>query len=347
MMNEKTDSESMERVSCLIFSLNQLDFAIEAASVREIVWLPKLTPIEEVPHYVVGVLNLRGFVVPVIDLNLRFGHASQPYRLDNKVIVLESGNHLVGMIVDEVTDVLEINRSDIADIPLAEQQNSEHSHYIAGEVKLDESIAMLLSARVICELELDESSDDQPDADRGDTHTSECRRFCPDASEEDHDIFQQRAKALMQSLQEDESAHKMLAVVAISSELFGVELDLIREFSDIGHVVPIPCVPRHIVGDMNLRGEILTIVDIKSLIGVPEKSGIRAAKLIVTARGDQIIGIPIDGVRDLIRMDSSSNHCAGDEHYLKRTIAYDQQVLGVLDLEQIMAADALVVDQTV
>jgi len=348
MMNLNSDRESIEMAACLIFSLNQLDFAVEVSSVREIVWLPKLTPVEEVPHYVAGVLNLRGFVVPIIDLNRRFGHASQPYLLANKVVVLEHDKRLVGMIVDDVTDVVEVNRLDIAETPLADQKKRHRSSYICGEMKLGESIIMLLSAEAICELELDDDVEHESGEEPMDQLFSQYRTFCPDASDEEQQVFQQRARELMVSLEdENESSHKMVAVIGISKELFGVELDLIREFTEIGHVVPIPCVPRHIVGDMNLRGEILTVVDIKGLIGVPERSGIRAAKLIVTAMDGQIIGIPIDEVHDLIRIDSAMGNSAGNENYLKRTVEYNNQMLGILDLEQIMVAEELVVDEVV
>ncbi|TLS67517.1 hypothetical protein FEF65_06250 [Mariprofundus erugo] len=348
MMNAYTDKSAGGGLSCLLFTLNGLDFAVDVATVREIVWLPKLTPVEEVPHYVVGVLNLRGVIAPVIDLNLRFGRVSTGYRVEHQVIVLEYASHLVGIIVDDVSDVVDIPAADIADTPMAEQKKRHPSSYICAEIKLAERIVMLLSATAVCALELDH--DVIADADEGmaEVPLSPHRRFCPAATDEEMEVFRGRARELMVSPAGENGVNeKMVAVISIGKELFGIELDLIREFTEIGHVVPIPCVPRHIVGDMNLKGEILTLVDIRGLIGVPDRSGVRAEKLIVVAMDGQIIGILIDEVRDLIRISGDLAGHAGNDNYLKCTIAYDSQMLGILDLEQVIRAPELVVDEMV
>ncbi len=63
----------------LIFDLDDARFGVDATLVRESVWLPKLTPVEEAPPYIVGIFSLRGQIVPVTDLNLRFGHPARPF----------------------------------------------------------------------------------------------------------------------------------------------------------------------------------------------------------------------------------------------------------------------------
>lgn len=303
MVNLYTDKKAGGGLSCLLFTLNGLDFAVDVSTVREIVWLPKLTPVEEVPHYVVGVLNLRGVIAPVIDLNLRFGRTSAGYRLEHQVIVLEYATHLVGIIVDDVFDVVDIPAADIAETPMAEQKRRHPSSYICAEIKLGERIVMLLSASSVCALELDHDLIAETDEKTAEVSVSPQRRFCPEATDEEMEMFRGRARELMVSPGGENGLNeKMVAVISIGKELFGIELDLIREFTEIGQVVPIPCVPRHIVGDMNLRGEILTLVDIRGLIGVPDRSGVRAGKLIVVAMDGQMIGILIDEVCDLIRV---------------------------------------------
>ncbi len=72
----------METTSFLIFRLRDSRYAVETSSVCEIVPLLEIIPLEETPAYVVGVINLRGRIVPVADLNLRFGHPAQRFRLE-------------------------------------------------------------------------------------------------------------------------------------------------------------------------------------------------------------------------------------------------------------------------
>ena len=88
----------------LIFTLRGGVYAVPASAVREILWLPELTPVEESPRYVAGVLNLRGRIVPVIDLNVRFGHAPRPYHLEDSVILFEWEDAIAGLIVNSVRD---------------------------------------------------------------------------------------------------------------------------------------------------------------------------------------------------------------------------------------------------
>src|SRR5665647_2867557 len=71
----------------LIFGHRGARYGLDVRAVRELVWLPELSPIEELPPYIAGVFNLRGQVVPVMDLGLRFGHARKPFLTSDRIIV--------------------------------------------------------------------------------------------------------------------------------------------------------------------------------------------------------------------------------------------------------------------
>ena len=88
--------------SYLIFCHRGARYGIDVGFVREIVWLPALAPVEESPLHVVGIFNLRGRVVPVIDLGLRFGHPRQPCLISDCVIVIDCGPMLMGIIASTV-----------------------------------------------------------------------------------------------------------------------------------------------------------------------------------------------------------------------------------------------------
>ena len=89
----------MEQKSFLIFKLNQYRYGVETPAVQEIFLLPELTLVEAAPDDIVGVLNLRGNILPVMDLSLRFGHQSTRYQITDSVIVLEWQGLRVGIIV--------------------------------------------------------------------------------------------------------------------------------------------------------------------------------------------------------------------------------------------------------
>src|SRR6185436_21126644 len=94
--------------------------------------------------------------------------------------------------------------------------------------------------------------------------------FFADATAEERAILRERALGLMPAGESQDRFHLMpLAVVSLNGEYFAVDLNLVREFGTIHHVTPVPCCPPHIVGQMNLRGDILTLVDIRGALRMP------------------------------------------------------------------------------
>lgn len=92
----------MENKSYLVFSLDNLKYGIDALLVQEIFYLPELIPIVEAPNDIVGLLNLRGKIVPVMHLSLRLGNQLEQCYLTDSIIVLDYDGLQVGIIVSNV-----------------------------------------------------------------------------------------------------------------------------------------------------------------------------------------------------------------------------------------------------
>ena len=105
----------------LTFQLVNEEFGIRVVKVREIMGLQEITAVPQTPIHVKGVINLRGKVVPVIDLRLKFGLASAEYTQRTCIIVAQlqgdSGPILMGVVVDGVSEVLNLASSEIEDVP--------------------------------------------------------------------------------------------------------------------------------------------------------------------------------------------------------------------------------------
>ncbi|MGL6337834.1 MAG: chemotaxis protein CheW, partial [Waterburya sp.] len=94
--------------SHILFSLNGLQYSIDASVVKEIFLLPEITPVNNAPQDIIGILNLRSQIVPIMDLNLRFGHSVKTLDITNEIIVIQWQNWQIGLIVDRVLEVREI-----------------------------------------------------------------------------------------------------------------------------------------------------------------------------------------------------------------------------------------------
>lgn len=126
----------------LTFTLKNEEYGIEILKVQEIKGFSKITPIPNAPVFVRGVMNLRGTVVPIIDLRARFSMNEKDYDQFTVIIVVNVGSRVVGLVVDTVSDVLNIPTDQIAEPP--ELAGNGDSSCITGMGKLGERIIMLL-----------------------------------------------------------------------------------------------------------------------------------------------------------------------------------------------------------
>lgn len=144
----KTQEENEGREGkYLTFSLGGEEYAIGILKVKEIIGMMPITPVPQTPVFVKGVINLRGKVIPVIDLRLKFGMESMVYNERTCIIVVEAsglaaGRVMMGLVVDSVSEVVNIKEEDIEDTPTFGARLS--TEYILGMAKAGESVKILL-----------------------------------------------------------------------------------------------------------------------------------------------------------------------------------------------------------
>jgi purine-binding chemotaxis protein CheW len=130
----------------LTFSLDREEYGICILKVKEIIGMMRITPVPQTPEFVKGVINLRGKVIPVIDLRLRFGMHAIDYNERTCIIVVEINSNMgrihTGIVVDSVSEVLNIKSSDIEDTPtFGTKLNTD---YILGMAKMGGGVKILL-----------------------------------------------------------------------------------------------------------------------------------------------------------------------------------------------------------
>ncbi|SPF52345.1 CheW protein [Candidatus Sulfopaludibacter sp. SbA4] len=130
----------------LTFQLANEEFGIRVLKVREIMGLQEITAVPQTPAHVKGVINLRGKVVPVIDLRLKFGMATAEYTQRTCIIVTqvqgESASVLMGIIVDGVSEVLNLTAAEIEDTP--DFGEAVAGQYLLGMAKVKGKVKILL-----------------------------------------------------------------------------------------------------------------------------------------------------------------------------------------------------------
>jgi purine-binding chemotaxis protein CheW len=135
----------------LTFGLGNEEFAIQVLRVREIMGIQEITAVPQTPSYVKGVLNLRGKVIPVVDLRLKFGLPEIEYTQRTCIIVAQiesqNGKFMIGIIVDGVSEVLTLQAADIEDTP--DFGNGVETPYILGMAKIKNKVKILLDISMV------------------------------------------------------------------------------------------------------------------------------------------------------------------------------------------------------
>jgi purine-binding chemotaxis protein CheW len=134
--------EDTQEGKFLTFSLGHEEYGIEIRHVTEIIGIQNVTDLPDTPDFVKGVINLRGKVIPVIDVRLRFNMQERPYDERTCIVVVSIKGMAVGLIVDSVSEVINIPASDIE--PAPKVRKGEASRYIKGLGKVGEDVKILL-----------------------------------------------------------------------------------------------------------------------------------------------------------------------------------------------------------
>jgi purine-binding chemotaxis protein CheW len=152
----------------LTFSLGEEEYGIELLKVQEIKGYSAITPIPNTPAHIKGVMNLRGAVIPIVDLRLRFGMETIDYTQFNVIIVINVGTKVMGLLVDAVSDVLNVAADDVR--PAPDFGSRTDTRFISGMASSGDKVAVLLNLdTLLSEADLavaDETSGEQPDSAR-------------------------------------------------------------------------------------------------------------------------------------------------------------------------------------
>ncbi|PSB08939.1 chemotaxis protein CheW [Pleurocapsa sp. CCALA 161] len=338
----------------LIFILHDSRYAIAAESVSEIFLLPELTPVPEAPSDIVGLLNLHSAYVPVMHLDLRFGHKFDRCQITDSVIVVESQGLQVGMIVHRVETVNEIDDRYIQ-ADLSYGRANIHQAFVQSIISLDDEMITLLNIdNLVRHPEaLEDLVSAEANADRELLPGNFYEQYFTNASSNLKAALHQRAFNLKDATDKTAATKLIsLAVVSIGGRYFALDLGVVREFTTIGRITTIPCCPEHIIGNINLRGEILTLVNICQSLNLTMAQENRAAKAVVVEVDEITAGIVVDEVFDVVdfspqelkpvpvAMDSDASS------YLKGVADYQNQTLNVIDLPKLLATGAMTVELT-
>lgn len=134
--------EDTQRGRYLTFVIGKEVYGIEIKYVTEIINMQKITEVPELPEYIKGIINLRGKIIPVMDVRLRFRKEAKEYNDRTCIIVVDIEDISVGLIVDSVSEVITITEDNI--VPPPDTNTGFNNRYIKGIGKVGDEVKLLL-----------------------------------------------------------------------------------------------------------------------------------------------------------------------------------------------------------
>ena len=138
----------------VVFDLAGEAYGVNIGTVREIIRMQAVTHVPETPDFVEGVINLRGRVIPVVDLRKRFALATSEHTSDSRIVVVDIAGHDIGVIVDAVTEVLRVAGASIESASAL--ITTEDSYYMDGIAKIGDRLLILLDLDRVLQLTSDQ-----------------------------------------------------------------------------------------------------------------------------------------------------------------------------------------------
>ncbi|MES2832419.1 MAG: chemotaxis protein CheW [Pseudomonadota bacterium] len=268
---------------CVAFRINGTPFAVEMSAIREIIEVPTLQNSVLADKLCLGRIDLRGNVVAVVDFArlLHIDNRSQVNPAEQRIVIAHIGEALIGLLVDCVDNLFSFFPGDLLPIPLlSETRAGMFSGCILKEGVGE--VIFLNHAQIF-------SQEEVLSITRG--HT---------------ELYQNKIEDKAQSGQNNASYRRQVYITFNIGATYAFEIAQIREiinFSD--DVIRPPSVPAFIRGVLNLRRQMITLIDLRSLYGMPPLTDTTNAKILVIERGEERYGLMVDCVDSILTVPDS------------------------------------------
>lgn len=335
----------------ITFNLSEKVYAIPAETIIEIVQLPALTLLEKVPDYIVGLLNLRGDIISVIDLSMILGFHRKIYSTECQILILNANNKKVGIIIDSVKDVMQFKKQMLEPIPYVSKEN-----LVIGLYKDDGNlIAFLDINKIVKNIEIIDNEEVNEINIKG-IVSEEVSLFPTDKISVEK--FTNRAYKLQKKLKNETDnlnyQEDYFISFCLNEEIYCINLKYVKEITKLKHVslTNVPCVPDFISGIINLRGEFITIVDIKKFLNIKKTKVTEKTKIIVIRTENIQIGILVDDVFGIENIPSEKlNHNIQTKYeknkFTSAEIMFNNKIMCVFDLKKFIEDERLFIEDAV
>lgn len=270
--------ESIEEEQLVSFLLDKEEYAFGIMEVKEIIRAPQIVKVPNCEVYIEGVVSIRNNLLPIINLRTYFGMEHIEMSDNSRILVVDMGSYTAGIMVDKITEVLRIPTSFIQPPP---KFSTHHGEQLKGVAKLNDGKRLILM--------LDPSKLISAEEIGGISGVGENQR--------QDEFVGSMAKQLLDEEQ--------LVTFKVDMEEYGVKIANVQEINRMTEITKIPKAPYFIEGIVNLRGNIIPVLNLRKLFKLPEKQVTDSTRIIIVDLNGKRTGIVVDSVSEVLRFEKS------------------------------------------
>lgn len=259
------------------FNITAQEYAVEIHRINEIIWLPEITSVPGLPKYVLGIFSLRGKVIPLLSLHEKFGRELKKDQETTRVVIVDIGSVLVAFAADRVNAVLSVDES-LIEVPPKVYQDQEDSE-VTEVLKLEEGrrlVMVLEPENLVTEAELEALKN----------------------------VSEQNMESAFMNYEDEQSAdvEKQIVTFEIENENYGIYIEKVQEINRYTNVTRIPKTPKFVEGIINLRGEVIPLIDLRTRFELGAKERDEFTRVIIVNLKNMKVGFVVDWVDEVLRI---------------------------------------------
>ncbi len=270
--------KSIEEIQVVIFELNNEEFAIDINRIKEIIRIKDVINVPAAPKFVMGISNIRGQILPVIDTRLKLGLDKEEIDYMSRMLVIEKEDSIFGFVVDKVNEVIKIKNDVIEKTPSIVTSIDEA--YIEGVIKLNNG------ERIVMKLNVDEILKET----KKETHINDSFLESIDGNGIDNP---------KKHIEEEQ-----LVTFNLGKEEYAFYIEQVREIIRVNDITPVPNAPYYVKGVQTVRGNLLPIIDLRKLFQVKSLNKEKGEEIELWK---QYFNRTIENFRDFMNGNSSFN----------------------------------------
>lgn len=316
----------------LYFQIGENKYAINTANVLEIMKLPALDYPQKLPNNIIGLLKYNNFVINVVDIRFYLNIDVTPYNSHHELLIVKTDEVIFGIVTDKIIGILPFDTALVDQIPFVDNKMIIETLY-----KFNNETIFIVNIYVLENL-LKQHDVAMPEVD--------IMSLFPQ-DEASRNLMQKRTRAIadkssLRLASGELHAKNKYISFNLNKDFYCIALDFVKEVLKDTSITNVPGTPDFIEGIMNLRGDYITVINLKKFLNLPEGPILDKKPVIIIKCNELKLALLIDKINELFEYQETKDQSVSDSYYATEFI-YNKTLYTVLNIDKISSDKRIII----